>query len=82
VTVWTTLKMAATIIGVVVVALLAILALPNLSGLFTQESVGERLRRECISIIDAAGQSRAWSDSTRDRLVTDCILERGKAGKP
>ena len=40
------------------------------------ETVGERLRRECISIVMAANDGRLYKDE-----VSRCITRRGESGR-
>lgn len=62
----------------------AAMALLLLAGLyesfgwvFTSEDIGQRLRRECESIIRAAGVPSGYQE---EYALKNCILSRGRAG--
>jgi hypothetical protein len=76
-----------TVVLVLALALGAYQNYDKIAALFTTETVGERLRQECTSIVMAAfpnvfdkfGDGLGPADDARKALVRQCIMERGKA---
>jgi hypothetical protein len=75
-----------TVVLVLALALGAYQNYDKIAARFTSETVGERLQRECISIVMAAFPNPFDSDGRlgpadyeRKALVQQCIMQRGKA---
>ena len=65
----------------IIVALGVVLALSLSAHLRPVESAGERLRRECASIVEEANRDLDLDDAIMEQEVSYRINERGLAGR-
>lgn len=83
---WNALGIAAKwgiVVGVIICATLIDEHRAAIVRTLTPETVGQRLRRECTSIVREAlaGQGDRYSPDVIERAIADCILERGRSGR-